>query len=224
MEKLVLLSVMLATCFAAPQDLSGKVFIFPKETNKDHVKLITSRNGFSAMTVCLRYLTDLNRQYSLFSLATPTHDNDFEICKAKNSAAIIMHARNAVATFQSLTLPPNDWHAVCGTWQSENGLAQVWVDGKPTIKRYIHSGEPISGATSSILGQEQDTHGGGFHISQAFIGMITKVHAWDHVLSDQEFKRYMDDSGFTPGNVYNWRNLEYEIQGQIYLENEPIVM
>ncbi|XP_054637572.1 C-reactive protein-like isoform X2 [Dunckerocampus dactyliophorus] len=220
MEKLFLLMVMLATCCAAPTDLSDKVFVFPKETNTDHVKLLTSKTSFDAVTVCLRFFTDLTRNYGLFSLATVAHSNDFLLFKRDTNDVMSVQARGGSTNFLSLSFPPNSWHSMCATWNSQNGVAQLWVDGKQTIKRFIHSGQPISGKPITILGQEQDTYGGGFDAGQSFIGMISRLHMWDYVLSAAEIQRYVEDANFSPGNVFNWRALDYEIVGNVLVEEE----
>ncbi|XP_060906620.1 serum amyloid P-component-like [Labrus mixtus] len=223
MKTVVLLMVMFATCFATPQDLSGKVLVFPRETSTDHVKLLTSKTKFDSVTVCFRFITDLSRNYGLFSLATPSFSNDFVLFKINSRDDIRMHALDGGTDFLSLSFPPNTWHSMCSTWRSDNGLAQLWVDGKHTIKRFIKTG-PITGAPITVLGQEQDSYGGGFDASQSFLGMITKLHMWDYVLSNAEIKRYVADAQFTPGNVFNWRSLELEISGNIFVEEESEVM
>ncbi|XP_051922777.1 C-reactive protein-like [Hippocampus zosterae] len=220
MEKLLVFMVMLASCYADTQDLSGKAFVFPRETNRDHVKLMTPKTSLSAVTVCFRFKTDLSRNYGLFSLATPGISNDFVLFKTNNNDVIRMHARDGGTDFLALSFPPNNWHTLCATWNSEDGISQLWVDGKPTIKRFIHSGEPISGKLSTVLGQEQDAYGGGFDANQSFIGMISRLHMWDYVLSPEEIQRYKADSNFTPGNVFNWRALDYEVVGNILVEPE----
>uniref|UniRef100_UPI0037E8D751 C-reactive protein-like n=1 Tax=Semicossyphus pulcher TaxID=241346 RepID=UPI0037E8D751 len=223
MEKLVLLMVMFATCCATPQDLTGKVFVFPRESSTDHIKLVTSKTEFNSVTVCLRFITDLSRNYGLFSLATPSFSNSFVLFKINSEDVIRMHAMDGGTDFLSLSFSPNTWHSMCATWSSDNGLGQLWVDGKPTIKRFIKSG-PMTGAPISILGQEQDSYGGGFDSNQSFLGMITKVHMWDYVLSSAEIHRYVDDTQFTPGNVFNWRALEFEVTGKVLMEEESKVM
>lgn len=132
-----------------------------------------------------------------------------------------MHARDGGTDFLSLSFPPNTWHSMCATWRSDNGLAQLWVNGKPTVQRFIQSGQPITGAPITILGQEQDSYGGGFDANQCFIGMISKVHMWDYVLSSTEIQGYVNGENFTPGNVVNWRALEYEISGLILVDEDP---
>ncbi|XP_071385299.1 serum amyloid P-component-like [Centroberyx affinis] len=218
MEKFLLLMVMFATCYAAPQDLSGKVFVFPRETNTAHVKLLTSSSSFISVTACLRFFTDLSREYSLLSLATPSHNNDFLLLKINSEDVIGIWARDGSTIFLAVSLERNTWHSLCATWTSDTGVAQLWVDGKPTVKRFIHSGQPITGAPVTILGQEQDSYGGGFDAKQSFIGMLSDVHMWDYVLSPSEIQRYMNDMNFTPGNIFNWRALEFQITGQILVE------
>ncbi|XP_022051709.1 C-reactive protein-like [Acanthochromis polyacanthus] len=218
MEKLVLLMLMLATCYATPKDLSGKVFVFPRETTTDYVKLLTSQTQFSAVTVCLKFLTDLKRNVGLFSLATVGHSNDFVLFRMND--VIEVTARDVSVNFLSLPLTPNTWHSLCSTWSSANGLAQLWLDGKPSIKRFI-SEQPITGTPISILGQEQDSYGGGFDSDQSFVGVISRMHMWNYALSPAEIKRYVNNGNFSPGNVFNWRALEYEIYGKVLVDEEP---
>lgn len=148
---------------------------------------------FSHLLHLFRFQTDLTRNYALFSLATASHSNDFLLFKINSDDVIKVHARESSTTFLSLSFPPNSWHSMCATWNSENGLAQLWMDGKATIKRFIHTGS-ITGAPITILGQDQDSLGGSFDAKQCFIGMITKVHMWDYVLPAAEIKRYMNDT------------------------------
>ncbi|XP_061144536.1 serum amyloid P-component-like [Syngnathus typhle] len=223
MVKLLVFMMMLASCCAEIKDLSGKAFVFPRETATDHVKLMTPKTSFNALTVCLRFVTDLTRNYGLFSLATPAISNDFVLFKINTNDVIRMHARDGGTDFLALSFPPNTWHTMCSTWNSDDGIAQLWVDGKPTIKRFIRSGQPISGKPSTILGQEQDSYGGGFDASQSFIGMISRLHVWDHVISSNEIQRYEADLNFTPGNVFNWRALDFEIVGNILVEDEVLI-
>ena len=66
--------------------------------------------------------------------------------------------------------------------------------------------------------QEQDSFGGKFDSSQSFVGMQSDVHMWNYVLSPCEIQRFMDDVNFSPGNVLNWRALDFETVGKVVLE------
>ncbi|KAM4601400.1 C-reactive protein-like [Polymixia lowei] len=221
--KFFVLLVVLTVCTATPQDLSGKMFTFPQETNTAHVKLNTSMEDFGAVSVCLRSFTDLSRNHILFSLATPSSANDFLIFKSSKDNQIEMYVKNTNAGFRGQEYKLNTWHSVCSTWEATSGLGQLWLDGKPTSRKFIKSGSNIRGPTIITLGQEQDSHGGGFDAQQSFVGMISDVHMWDYVLSPCEIQRFLDELNFTPGNVLNWRALQFQTEGRVLLENKHFV-
>ncbi|KAK2844513.1 hypothetical protein Q5P01_011172 [Channa striata] len=213
-----LLLVMLTACAAIPQDLTGKMFTFPQETNSAQVRLTTSRQDLGAVTVCLRFLTDLRRTYSLFSLATPSAFNDFLVFNQPERDVISLDVRDKTASFLGQEYKLNVWHSLCSTWDSSSGLGQLWLDGKPSSRKFIRSGSNINGATVIVLGQEQDAYGGGFDIKQSFVGMMSDVHMWDHVLSPCEIKRFAFEVNFSPGNVLNWGALDFQITGRVLTE------
>ncbi|XP_047453560.1 C-reactive protein-like [Mugil cephalus] len=217
---LLLMVVMLPACAATPQDLSGKMFTFPQETNTAHVRLNTPLQSFSAVTVCLRSVTDLVRAHSLFSLATPSVANGFLIFKAATRDAFDINVQDKAVTFGNQNYELNEWHSICSTWDTESGLVQLWVDGKASIKKFT-SGSAIK-SPIVILGQEQDSYGGGFDMSQSFVGAIHDVHMWNYVLSPCEIQRYTETSNFTPGNVLNWRALDFQITGRVLIEDRSI--
>ncbi|XP_075965630.1 C-reactive protein-like isoform X1 [Anarhichas minor] len=218
--KFLLLLVMLTACAAAPQDLSGKMFIFPQQTSSAKVRLTASRQGFGAVTVCHRSFTDLKRDHVLFSLATPSSANDFLIIWEEATKEMEPHIKNVKTEYKGWDYKSNMWHSICTTWNSESGLVQLWFDGQPSIKKFASSGSDISGSTIIILGQEQDSHGGGFDLKQCFIGMMSDVHMWDYALSPCEIQKYVDELNFTPGNVVNWSALEFQITGRVLIEDK----
>ncbi|XP_070768798.1 C-reactive protein-like [Enoplosus armatus] len=218
--KFMLLLLMLTGCAATPLDLSGKMFTFPQQTNTAYVKLNTSRQDFSTVTVCHRSFTDLKRDHILFSMATPTNANSFLIFWDETNKEMEPHIKDKKSEFRGQDYKPNMWHSICTTWDSVTGLVQLWFDGLPSIKKFANSGSNISGPIIIILGQEQDSHGGGFDLKQSFVGMMSDVHMWDYILSPCEIHSYMDELNFTPGNVLNWRALEFQIMDRVLTEDK----
>ncbi|XP_013877302.1 C-reactive protein [Austrofundulus limnaeus] len=220
----VLLGLMLlTTCVASTQDMSDKMFTFPLETKRAHVRLNTTKQDFGAVTVCHRSFTDLRRDHSLFSLATPTSVNDLLIFWDATNKEMEPHIRNKNAEFRGQDYKLNTWHSICTTWDSESGLVQMWFDGQPSIRKFVASGANIRGPVIIILGQEQDAHGGGFDQKQSFVGMMSDVHMWDYTLSRCEIQNYVDQRSFTPGNVLNWRALDFQITDKVLIENKETV-
>ncbi|MED6272662.1 hypothetical protein CHARACLAT_032650, partial [Characodon lateralis] len=151
--RLLLLLGMLTACAAITQDLSGKMFTFPLETNTAHVKLKTTKQDFNAVTVCERSFTDLERNHLLFSLATPNHANDFLVLWNGSDKQLEIYVRNKITFFKKVDYKQNTWHSVCTTWDSTSGLVQLWLDGQPSVKKFTSSGSHITGSPIVLLGQ-----------------------------------------------------------------------
>ncbi|XP_042346718.1 C-reactive protein-like [Plectropomus leopardus] len=212
----LLLLVMLTACAADQQDLSGEMFTFLERTNTANVRLTTSAQNISAVTVCLRSFTDLKKAHVLFSLATPSAPNGFLLFKTTDGIELIV--KNRKVEFAAEDYKLNMWLSICSTWDSASGVVQLWLDGKPSVRKFIGGSNILSSII--ILGQEQDSYGGGFAIDQSFVGMLSDVHMWDYVLSPCEIKYYVNDLNFTPGSLLNWRALHFNTNGRVVIERK----
>ncbi|XP_008430821.1 serum amyloid P-component-like isoform X1 [Poecilia reticulata] len=215
---MLLLLMLVTSCAAIPQNLQEKMFTFPEETNTAHVRLTTSRHNFNAMTVCFRFLTDLKRQYALFSLAVPSFPNGFLFYKNEDSFELC--ARDKCQIFEGLDFQLNKWHSVCGTWDAASGLVQVWLNGQHSSRKPA-SGHNIYGPVIIILGQDQDSYAGGFDVTQSFVGLMSDLHMWNYKLSPCEIRKYTNDGDYTKGNMLNWNSLDFQIIGSVQIENSP---
>ncbi|KAG7462832.1 hypothetical protein MATL_G00188940 [Megalops atlanticus] len=223
MRPLLFCLLLFTVCCADPQDLTDKVFTFPLESNTAHVKLIGVREqNFKTMTVCLRFFSDLSRAQSVFSFATPSCYNGFGLYTPSTGQYGVDTGNNAVF-FWGLPGKLSDWNSLCGTWDTGTGLAQLWVNGQPSSRKAPVSWVSPVGTPSITLGQEQDSYGGGFDAQQSFVGHLTDVHMWDHVLSPCEIQLYMSQLSFTPGNVLNWQALEFTTHGRVAVEKKQTV-
>ncbi|XP_034467100.1 female protein-like [Hippoglossus hippoglossus] len=212
--------VMLTGCAESIEDLSGRMFTFPQQSNTARVKLNIAQQELSAVTLCHRSFTDLNRDHALFSLATSSKSNDFLIFWDEANKEMEPIIRDKKTEYKGFDYKPNMWHSICTTWDSKSGLVQMWFDGIPSIKKFSTSGSNIKGTMMIILGQEQDSHGGGFDINQSFVGMMSDVHMWDYILSSCEIQNYVDEHHFTPGNVINWNALDFQIVDKVVIEEK----
>ena len=107
---------------------------------------------FDVIFVLLRSFTDLSRDHGLFSLATPAFANAFLIFKKSASDQMEMYSRNKGITLIGKDYKLNTWQSVCASWDGANGLVQVWIDGKPSSRRYCSDGT-ITGHAVIMLGQ-----------------------------------------------------------------------
>ncbi|XP_077327905.1 C-reactive protein-like [Lithobates pipiens] len=215
MELSVLVLLLVVPASFAQEDLEGKMFVFPKETNTTHVILRpTITRPLKEVSVCLRSYSELSRQYSLFSLSTPTYKDAFLI-RFQAPTTYTVYINRGSIVFKRDSKPP-DWSHTCVTWDSKTGEVQLWVNGKISTKGYISGKSSIAVKASIILGQEQDFFGAGFNASQSLVGEISDVHVWDYVLTAEDIQTVI--SGDHHGNVINWKSLLYEMEGGVLLQ------
>ncbi|XP_072316862.1 C-reactive protein-like [Eucyclogobius newberryi] len=196
-----------------PQDMFGKMLVFPQETNTAHVRITPSRENLGAVTVCLRYFTDLFRVFRVFTLSTPSYTN--EVC----GEMPLPFLRNTGVSFRELDYQRNRWQSICATWDAASGVVQLWVNGKPSTMKYV-TNVTITGPMVIVIGQDEYSFGGGFKGAESFVGMITDVHMWDYVLSPCHIYNHSQKFNFPAGNILNWNSVEFQITGRVLIQKE----
>ena len=79
------------------------------------------------------------------------------------------------------------WHHVCITWNSDAGSMELYKDGVWKFKAIgAVAGQRIAPSGIWIIGQDQDSYGGGFKKIDAFEGSLTDVNVWNRVLKASE--------------------------------------
>ncbi|XP_007530663.1 C-reactive protein [Erinaceus europaeus] len=217
MEQLWLCLLVLVSLSGAfsQSDVYKKAFVFPEETDTSYVTLTAQlQKPLMAFTVCLWFYTDLTRDYSLFSYATNNSNNDILIYRDKNR----VYSLSVGGDDAYFSLPKNNPGPVhlCSTWDSDSGIAELWVDGEPMVRRRLKKGYEVGTDASIILGQEQDAYGGAFDKEQSLVGDTGDVNMWDSVLSPEDIRSVYSGSIFSP-TVLDWRELQYEIHGDVVI-------
>ncbi|XP_021571476.1 serum amyloid P-component isoform X2 [Carlito syrichta] len=221
MDKLMLwVSVLTGILEAFAQtDLSGKVFVFPKESSSDHVRLIAQlEKPLENFTLCFRAYSDLSRGYSLFSYNVQGKDNELLIYKERVGEYSLYIGKSKV-TFKVKEEYPAPVH-ICTSWESSSGIAEFWVNGKALVKKGLKQGYSVAANPKIVLGQEQDSYGGGFDKSQSFVGEIGDLNMWDSVLSLEDILLLYQGSSLD-SNVLDWKALNFEAKGYVVIK--PLV-
>ena len=97
----------------------------------------------------------------------------------------------AIRKFFFLThfqLNDGNWHFICATWENKAGSWEIFIaDGYSKADgKGLQTGHVIKTDGLLILGQEQDSFGGGFASNQNYVGLLTDLNIWDSVLSKTE--------------------------------------
>ena len=106
------------------------------------------------------------------------------------------------------TVGDGEWHHICVSWESSSGSWKFYKDGGlaedgTNLKR----GYTIRQGGTLVFGQEQDSVGGGFQVSQSFQGKLSGINVWDHVLTSAKIKEMSTTCVLNEednGNVYKW--------------------
>lgn len=198
--------------------MSKTAFVFPKASSNSYVSLnAQSKKPLTAFTVCLHIYTDLSttRSFSIFSYATKKNSNDILIFWNKDKG-YAFGVGGPEIVFKASEIPEALTH-ICASWESATGLVEFWVDGKPKVRKSLQKGYTVATEASIILGQEQDSYGGGFDVNQSFVGDIGDVNMWDTVLSPEQINTVYVGGTLSP-SVLNWQTLAYAVQGDVLIK------
>uniref|UniRef100_A0A8C1IN84 Pentraxin family member n=1 Tax=Cyprinus carpio TaxID=7962 RepID=A0A8C1IN84_CYPCA len=211
-----LLSLTLA---ATEVGLSGKVLLFPTKSNTSYVKLTPEKPlRLSAFTLCMRVATELRgeREIILFAYRTPEVD-ELNVWRRKDGCvSLIIQFNGDEAFFRLPPLSTFQTH-LCVTWNSVTGLTAFWVDGRRSLFQIYRKGHSIRPGGTVLLGQDPDRYLGAFNAEQSFVGEVTDVKMWAHVLSGSQIKAvYSNQEPHVPkGNVFDWNTIKYDITGNV---------
>nr|XP_028566902.1 mucosal pentraxin-like [Podarcis muralis] len=195
--------------------LAGKQLVFPQASNSAHVVLKAApKRPLTSFTLCLAHFTDLNRPHTFFSYATRGNFNEIILLKEKNNVYGFAVGNEAV-TFTDPEKKLLGREILCATWDSATGLAELWVNSKRMPRKGLRKGYSISGEPSIVLGQEQDVMGGGFDITDCFVGELQDVRMWDRVLTNEELELAFLNQDVPGDYVFDWKTVNYEIKGYV---------
>ncbi|XP_032901404.1 serum amyloid P-component-like isoform X5 [Amblyraja radiata] len=209
-------TIVLVICIYLPGSDSigmyGKSVRFPAKTANSFVRLhAPDFPSLTAFTVCFRAASEETHPYSLFSYATSISDNELLIWQeSKTELWLEFHDQDT-----KFDLPEMNalLRHICVTWESQEGEITVWVNGRRSVRKFGGKGRVVKGPGAFILGQEQDSVGGGFDINQSFAGEISDVHMWDHVLQPNDIKTVSQGCLRYGGNIIDWGSTHYTFQG-----------
>ncbi|XP_021481067.1 neuronal pentraxin-1 [Oncorhynchus mykiss] len=187
---------------------------FPLRTNYMYAKVKKSLPEMYAFTVCMWLKSNASPGVGTpFSYAVPGQANELVLIEwGNNPMEILINDKVAKLPF---IINDGKWHHICVTWTTRDGVWEAFQDG---VMR--GSGEnlapyhPIKPQGVLILGQEQDTLGGGFDATQAFVGDLANFHIWDRKLSIGEIYNLATCSSKAQiGNVFSWLESSIDIYG-----------
>ncbi|XP_078353452.1 uncharacterized protein LOC144638135 [Oculina patagonica] len=192
---------------------TGYDLLFPKKGTSDYVIINNAMPSLTAVTICLwMKVTDTGNKGTPLSYAVSGSDNELVLFNYNGFSFEVA----GVSRQTSVSANDGKWHHICATWDNTAGSWKLFKDGKQGASGTdFKKGHVIPGGGALVLAQEQDSLGGGFGDTQNFIGEMTGVNIWDHVITDQEIMRMSQSCQTGVGNVFKWSDFKDHVKGSV---------
>ncbi|XP_029359642.1 neuronal pentraxin-2 [Echeneis naucrates] len=189
---------------------------FPMRTNYMYGRMKrTLLQEIFALTLCLWMKAGMGPSLGTpFSYSAPGQANELVLIEWGDNPIELLIDDKAVTL--PLSVSDGKWHHVCVTWSTRDGQWEAYQDG---VQRgsgvNLAPWHPIKPGGVFILGQEQDTLGGRFDATQSFVGEMSDIHMWSHVLSASDIYSLASCGSHLRGDVIAWSETEVELNGGV---------
>ena len=118
--------------------------------------------------------------------------------------------------------PPSDdpqFQHVCATWETTAGSWNFYINGSLVKNESkFETGHVIANNHGIfILGQDQDSYGGGFEQEQSFLGQMYGVNMWNRELTAVEITHMSTNCSYGVGNHLKWSDFMTGLHGNVRL-------
>ena len=176
--------------------------------SSDYVDVRLS-DTFSAFTIEFWMKTsDTTKAGTPISMSDYTQHNEILLYNYQNFA---LYVEGSSTGGTGVSANDGNWHHIAWTWRSSDGATKLLKDGIQVYSGTLRAGGAPNPA-NLIVGQEQDSYGGGFQAEQAFLGVIDEIRIWDDVRTQTEIQdnMYSELTGGESGLVGYWNFNEGE--------------
>lgn len=190
--------------------------LFPVRSPKIFASVFPKEMSFQAFTLCVWIkVTEALEKTIVVSYGTRRDPHEIQLY-LKHEYPVLVVGKEELSANSEIQL--GEWYHLCGTWNSVDGEATLWVDGENKIATFgLAQGHTISDKGLYQLGQEKYgcCGGRGFDESLAFSGEITGFNLWDSVLDDEDIVKSAGEFGCEiQGNVIGWGTTPIQPHGE----------
>ncbi|XP_061159632.1 neuronal pentraxin-2-like [Syngnathus typhle] len=185
---------------------------FPSRTNYMYAVVKQFIPKLWAFTFCLWLRPTEGGIGTPISYAVPEQPNEMVLLQGLHTPTELL-INDKVARLP-LNLSRDNWQHVCVSWNQKGGAWQAYQGGKLRGEGHgLADGHNIRPGGVLVLGQEQDSLGGGFDSTQALVGELSQVAVWDRVLSAEQVAGLARCGTVTQGSVVPWTERGVEVYG-----------
>uniref|UniRef100_A0A8C4JKM9 Neuronal pentraxin receptor n=1 Tax=Dromaius novaehollandiae TaxID=8790 RepID=A0A8C4JKM9_DRONO len=185
----------------------------PVQNNYMYARMKKTLPELYAFTICMWLKSKASGGLGTpFSYSVPGQANEIVLLEwGTNPLELLINDKVAQLP---LSLKDKAWHHICVAWTTRDGKWAAYQDGEQQgASENLASWHAIKPQGVIILGQEQDTLGGRFDATQAFVGEIAQFGIWDHMLAPAEILAMANCTSHLQGNVIQWEDQAVEVFG-----------
>uniref|UniRef100_UPI0037E82F7F pentraxin-4 n=1 Tax=Semicossyphus pulcher TaxID=241346 RepID=UPI0037E82F7F len=214
------------------------MLFFPTASVENYVTFSLTLPNLHELSVCLWLRVEAQHVGTLLSYATDDNDNQLVLygrnssvsSKSFSSSSPSYPSLPSVSSSYSLDFVIGDpvyrrlparllldaqWHHLCVLWSSIQGRFWHYSDRRLTSSgSNFRKDWEVPGGGSVVLGQEQDTVGGGFDPAEGFTGQVAGFRMWNRVLSPSEVEGIAEGRGVPRGVVLGMEDIK-ELHGEV---------
>lgn len=167
--------------------------------------------GLLELSLCSWVQTSAGYVGTILSYATEENDNKLVLHGRDAPPRGAVHFVIGDPAFRELPvgrLLGGGWHHACVIWSSLQGRYWFYVDRRlASAGSGFQKGYEIPPGGSLVLGQEQDSLGGGFEPSEAFVGLLAGFAMWGRALAPGEVSAIATGQGLPRGAILTLANV-----------------
>lgn len=164
--------------------------------------------GATSFDIEMTINSKINETSALLSYSVPSQSNEILIFTT-SSGVVNLHFGGSSQVLGSTNILDGNTHDIRLTWESTTGSTKLYIDGVLDTEVIYKQNYKVSNDEGIlVLGQEQDSNGGGFVASQAFSGEYSDIS----IITNNELKAHWKMDYITQnGYIQNQSSSSYNL-------------
>ncbi len=169
--------------------------------------------GLSDQAFTIEMMVDVIRvpnggiQFASYAVSGSTNEFVLSSQGGSGKLEVIINGATYITTIAEERLVDGQPHRLSVSWDSNDGALNIYVDGELADNTTHQAGNPLTIGGTLVLGQDQDSVGGGFQAQEVLQGTIGDIRIFNEVRTATQINdnRFVTLIGNEQGLVNNWQ-------------------
>lgn len=196
--------------------------VFQHQSTKDYVHLRMFPNP-EEISVCFWMRTlDVSSMGTIFSYSVENnqpYNSDTFTLYDYGRLQLFVNGQHLIIGF---SLNDGLWHHLCITWSSVQGEWYLYINGTEAKHgEGLATGFKLPSGGDFLIGQDTNVLFGAANIVESFVGELSQLNVYNHVLTEMEIRTLGNFSKCNTafGNVLAWSQVPLRTSGDVHIRN-----